>query len=322
MLMIACGGENKVDNKKPPEDKKILATVPIFNEDSAYAYIKAQVDMGPRIPNTEIHKKCADWLAEKLKSFGAEVFVQKVKLRAFNGTLLNAQNIIGSINTKANARILLCSHWDSRPWADNDADSTKWKTGVDAANDGAGGVGVLIEIARILQKNNPNIGVDILLIDAEDYGPPEFDRGNYPEESWGLGSQYWAKNPHVTNYKARFGILLDMVGVPNAHFARESFSEEYASDILTKVWSAATRAGYGNYFANEQGGAVNDDHLYINKYSQIPTIDIIHFDRSTKSGFYKYWHTSKDNMDGIDKKTLKAVGQTLLTVIFEEALPA
>ena len=114
----------------------------------------------------------------------------------------------------------------------------------------------------------------------------------------------------------------DMVGVPNGHFAREGFSEQYAPDILNKVWDAAHRAGYAGYFSEQQGGTVNDDHLYINKYIKIPTIDIIHHDPNTHSGFFEFWHTTKDNMDHIDRATLKAVGQTLLTVIFEEGLPA
>jgi hypothetical protein len=323
LLLMACGGQNNDgDNKKPIDDKKLKADVPVFNTDSAYAYTQVQVNMGPRVCNTAAHKKCGDWLEAKLKSFGAEVYLQPVKLRAYNGTLLNSINIIGTINPKAPARVLLCSHWDSRPYCDADEDSTKWKTPVDGANDGASGVGILLEIARILQTKNPNIGVDIIFLDAEDYGEPMFIKGDFPEETWGLGSQYWAKNPHVPNYKARFGILLDMATVANGHFAHESFSEQYASDIVSKVWSAAYRAGYGSYFVNEQGGAINDDHLYINKYSGIPTIDIIHYDKETRSGFFPYWHTSHDNMEHVDKQTMKAVGQTLLTVIFEEGLPS
>ncbi len=324
LLIASCGnnGDNNNGKNNPDTLKTVKADVPVFNADSAYNFIKTQVDMGPRIPNSAAHKKCSDWLEAKLKSFGAVVVSQVVRLRAFDGTVLNSRNIIGSINPDAPGRIMLCSHWESRPWSDNDPDSTKWKTPVDAANDGASGVGVLLELARQLQLRNPGIGVDIVLFDAEDYGEPMWDRGQYGDDTWGLGSQYWARNPHKANYSARFGILLDMVAVPSGRFAKEGFSMQYAPDVVAKVWDAASRAGYSNYFVNAQGGTVNDDHLYVNKYAGIPTIDIIHNDQNTRSGFFEYWHTSHDNMDHIDRSTLKAVGQTLLTVIFEEAKPA
>lgn len=324
LLAASCGnnGDNTNGNNNPDSLKTIKVNVPAFNADSAYNFVKAQVDMGPRVPNTAAHKKCGDWLEAKLRSFGAEVFSQQVRLRAFDGTVLNARNIIGSYNPQAPGRILLCAHWDSRPWSDNDPDSTKWKIPVDAANDGASGVGVLLEIARQIQLKNPGIGIDIVFFDAEDYGEPMWDKGQYTEETWGLGSQYWSKNPHKVNYRAKYGILLDMVGATNARFAKEGFSMQYASDVLAKVWDAASRAGYGSYFVNSQGGTVNDDHLYVNKYANIPTIDIIQYDPNTRSGFYPYWHTTKDNMEQIDRNTLKAVGQTLLTVIFEEGPPA
>jgi hypothetical protein len=323
VLLWGCGPENgKNGDPKPDTTKKVRANVPAFNADSAYFYVKAQVDMGPRVPNGEVHKQCSQWLEQKLTAFGAKVTMQPIKVRAFNGTMLNGYNIIGSYNPDASVRVMLCSHWDSRPWCDHDPDSTKWRTPVDGANDGASGVGVLLEVARILQKNNPGIGVDIIFFDAEDYGEPQWDSKQYSGDNWGLGSQYWAKNTHVANYSARYGILLDMVGVPSANFAQEGFSLQYAADIVSKVWSAGYRAGYDNYFVNTPGGMVNDDHLYVNKYARIPTIDVIHYDPNTQSGFFRYWHTSQDNMDHIDRNTLKAVGQTVLTVIFEEGLPS
>lgn len=315
-----CNSENTTNTTKNADT--LRTEVPVFNADSAYLYVKAQVEMGPRVPNSAVHKQCGDWLEARLKGFGAQVHRQEVKLRAFDGTMLNARNIVGSFNPDNPVRVMLCSHWDSRPWADNDADETRHKTPVDAANDGASGVGVLLEIARILQTNNPGIGVDIVFFDAEDYGEPMWDETEYNGDNWGLGSQYWAKNPHKAGYTARFGILLDMVGVENGNFAKEAFSMQYAPDIVSKVWSAAFRAGYGNYFPNTDGGAINDDHLYVNKYAGIPTIDIIHHDPQSKTGFFPWWHTTHDTMEHVDKATLKAVGQTLLTVLFEEGLPA
>ncbi|HOY32326.1 MAG TPA: M28 family peptidase [Bacteroidales bacterium] len=319
-IFSSCG-----NSKKKTADEKTIKTlgpkvqVPVFNEDSAYLFVKTQTDFGPRVPNTEAHSRCAVWLEQILKSYTTEVMVQKGKVRAYNGSLLNMKNIIASFNVDAPGRIMLCSHWDSRPYADWDEDEAMRRTPIDGANDGASGVGVLIEVARILSLNKTNLGVDIIFFDAEDYGEPQDDNAEYKEDNWGLGSQFWAKNPHVPGYKAKYGILLDMVGVTNANFTKEGFSMEYAPDVVNKVWDAASRIGYGGHFSNEQTNPITDDHYYINKISGIPTIDIIHHDMQTNSGFYKYWHTTNDNLENVDKNSLKAVGQTILTVIYEES---
>jgi len=321
LILVSCNNSNK----KPVADDKAnkatgaKVTVPVFNEDSAYTFVKIQTDFGPRVTNTEAHGKCAVWLEQKMKSYTNNVTVQKAKVRAYNGTTLNMKNIIASFNPDAPGRIMLCSHWDSRPYADWDEDKSKNRTPIDGANDGASGVGVLMEIARIISTNKINIGLDIIFFDAEDYGEPQDDNKKYDEDNWGLGSQYWAKNPHVHGYTAHYGILLDMVGVENANFTKEGFSMEYAPDVMNKVWDAASRIGYSGNFSNTQTNPITDDHYYVNKIIGIPTIDIIHYDSQTSSGFYKYWHTTKDNLENVDKKSLKAVGQTLLTVIYEES---
>ncbi len=291
--------------------------VPAFNSDSAYAYVKAQVDFGPRVPNTAEHKKCAVYLADKLRAFGAAVTEQRATLKAFDGTKLDAVNIIGVYNPDAQRRVLLFAHWDSRPWCDQDADPANHKKPVLGANDGASGVGVLLEMARQFNARKPDIGVDIIFFDAEDYGAPEGVPGN-TEDSWCLGTQYWCASPHVPGYQARYGILLDMVGAPGATFYKEQISMYYAPNIVEKVWSVAQKLGFGNYFVNEQGGGVTDDHVYVNKLLQIPSIDIIHYNSNSGHGFGDYWHTVNDNMDNIDKNTLYAVGTTLLNVVYSE----
>jgi len=300
-------------------EKKVTVIVPDFNADSAYAFVKAQVDFGPRVPNTAAHEKCAGYLTGKLKTYCQIVTIQKGTVKAFNGTLLQFQNIIASWRPDSNNRILLCAHWDSRPFADHDPDVKNRKKPIDAANDGASGVGVLLEIARQLNLKQPEIGIDILFFDVEDYGPPQEERTQpNTEELWGLGSQYWSKNPHKSGYFAKYGILLDMVGAPGATFLMEGISMQYAREIVKQVWESASRIGYSGYFLTEQGGSITDDHIPINQILNIPTIDIIHQVKNSESGFYPYWHTTKDNLDAIDKLTLKAVGQTLLTVIYEE----
>jgi Zn-dependent M28 family amino/carboxypeptidase len=321
-MVVSCGG--KKNNSDGTDTTKIVTdvNVPTFNSDSAYNYIKAQVDFGSRVPNSDAHKKCADYLIAKLKSFTKDVVVQEAKVKSFDGKTLNIKNIVASFKPGNNNRIFISSHWDSRPFADQDADVKNHKTPILGANDGASGVGIIIELARLLSINPPPIGVDLVLFDAEDYGQPENSGYAEMEDSWCLGSQYWAKNPHVKDYYAKFGILLDMVGGEGATFTMEGTSMQYAPDIMKNIWDTASRIGYSDYFLYSKTGAITDDHVYINEYAKIPTIDIIHHDSSTPSGFYKYWHTLKDDMDGINKNTLNAVGQTLLTVIFQEEATA
>lgn len=316
VAMVACS--NKSRNNADSEGKQPQSTVnvPQFDADSAYQYVKAQVDFGPRVPNTAAHRACGEYLVKKLEQFGATVCSQQVDLIAYDGTLLKARNIIGSYKPETKKRILLLSHWDSRPWADADPDEKNRHTPILGANDGASGVGVLLEIARQLHKQQPELGIDIVLVDAEDYGPHQSYEGTHKEEQWALGSQYWAQNPHVQGYNARFGILLDMVGAKDATFLYEGYSEEFAKGINRKVWNTANNLGYGRYFVKERGNTVTDDHLFVNRSARIPTIDIIQC--SEETGFYENWHTLKDNMDGIDRNTLKAVGQTIMEVIYKE----
>ena len=321
-IVLLLGGCNQQVKQKTAQadstTNKSSVAVPSFNEDTAYEAVRVQLAFGPRVPNTPAHEKCATWLINKLKIYTPDVIVQQGKIKAFNGTPLNFQNIIASWKPGTNNRILLCAHWDSRPWADHDPDPKNRQKPVDAANDGASGVGVLMEVARQLSLVSPPIGVDIILFDVEDFGPPEGTKLANADQYWGQGAQYWANNPHKTDYFARYGILLDMIGAKNATFLMEGLSMEYASNIVNSVWKTGNRIGYSSYFLFEQGGYITDDHVPLNKIRNIPTIDMIHLDKNSETGFYPYWHTTGDTFDKIDKNTLKVVGQTLLTVIFEE----
>ena len=316
LAFIACSNNTKKASDDTEATAENAVNVPLFNADSAYQYVKAQVDFGPRVPNTKAHVDCGNYLADKLTEFGAKVTNQYVDLPAYTGTLLKARNIIGSYKPDTKKRIVLFSHWDSRPWADADPDAKKHYTPILGANDGASGVGVLLEIARHLQKQLPEMGIDIVFVDAEDYGTHQAYNGPHKEEYWGLGSQYWARNPHVQGYNARFGILLDMVGGKNAEFRYEGLSHEVAPNVNEKVWKTANALGFGRHFVQKKGGFVTDDHTFINKYSKVPTIDIVPY--YPEGDFFEHWHTVKDDMDAIDKATLQAVGQTVMQVIYSE----
>lgn len=313
LLALACNnsdknGQNTVSGSDTlqVEKPKVTAT---FNEDSAYWYVKQQVDFGPRMPGSKGYNQCYKFLVTHFKQLADTLYLQSSTAQTYDKKTIPVQNIIASFNPKAERRILLCAHWDTRPFADqDDVDQDKPILG---ANDGASGVGVLMEVAAQLRKKPLDIGIDIILFDAEDWG----DNSGQVENSFCLGSQYWGNNLHVPHYKADFGILLDMVGAPNALFGYEGYSLAQASTYLSLVWNTAAENGYGNYFKSFDRGAVTDDHVYVMKATRIPMIDIIDTDPSTSSHFGKYWHTHDDNMNAIDKKTLKAVGHTLMTVI-------
>ena len=277
-----------------------------FNADSAYQYVARQVAFGPRVPNTEAHKKTGDWLSTELRRHGAKVIEQKANLTAFDGTVLNARNIFGQFNPQASDRILLLAHWDCRPWADQDPDPAKRNLPVDGANDGASGVGVLLEIARQLSLSKTGKGVDILFVDAEDWGTEGDD------QSWALGAKYFAEHLPIEGYSPQVGVLLDMVGGKDAQFCREYYSEQSAPQVAEAIWAAAGSLGYRNMFRNQMGSAILDDHIQLIR-AGIPAIDIIEYHPEGDSGFNHRWHTTSDNMDGISKETLNAVGTTILT---------
>lgn len=321
--VASCGGNSakRASVRTAPEEPAQTAPVivPQFNADSAFCYVSRQVDFGPRVPNTAAHKACAGWLADKLRQFGAETVVQNIQVTAFDGTIINGFNIIGQYRPELKKRVIICSHWDSRPWADNDPDPANHRTPVDAADDGASGVGVILEIARQMQIQLPEIGVDCIFFDAEDWGPGPEWKGTERSEYWGLGTQYWARRKHRPDYNARFAILLDMVGGQNAVFYREAYSEHYAAGIVDKVWKAAAATGNARFFANETSGYVTDDHVFINAVAKIPAIDIIPYHPDCEqSSFGPTWHTVSDDMEHIDRQTLQAVGQTIMQVVYNE----
>lgn len=317
LLLFAACDSQPPEPSIPKAQPISLVDAPDFNADTAYYFIQKQVDFGPRVPNTPEHEACRDWLAETLGGFADTIYLQHADLKAFDGTILKSTNIIASFNDDAKRRIILAAHWDTRPFADQEEDKSRKNEPILGANDGASGVGVLLEIARILHENPIDIGIDIILFDSEDYGQPSFSNLPYVPDSYCLGSQYWAANPHKKDYSANFGILLDMVGAKDALFTHEGTSVYYAKSYLNKVWSIARVIGYSDYFAFQETPPITDDHLYINKIAGIPTIDIIQYDRATKTGFGHYWHTHKDDMSIIDKNTLKAVGQTVTQVVYQ-----
>lgn len=309
---------NKAEVSETEDIEKVQPVGPDFNADSAYIYLQEQCDFGPRTMNSTAHDKCEKWIIQKFEQYGCKVTTQKATLNGYDGTPLRSTNIMASYNPKATTRIMFCAHWDCRPWADNDPDSTNWHKPIVAANDAASGVGVMIELARILKGSGLELGVDFICFDAEDYGTPQWFEGEDPGDTWALGAQYFANNL-PEGYAPRYGILLDMVGGVGAKFYREGMSMQYAPAIVKKVWNAARQVGYGSYFPKDDGGMITDDHIPVNQTANIPCIDVIpYYPDCAQSSFGPTWHTIADNMDNIDKNTLKAVGQTMVQVLFTE----
>ncbi|ASZ10466.1 M28 family peptidase [Chitinophaga pendula] len=309
IYLAACQSTGKKEEQAGNETPATTNSIPIpaFQADSAYAYTQKQVSFGPRIPGTPAQQQCADWLLSAFRPLADTVYVQRTTVDAPGKKGVPCINIIATFNPAATQRILLLAHWDTRPHADQDA-FDKQKT-LDGADDGASGVGLLLEAARQFHLQKPTIGVDILLTDVEDMGVSE------NEDSYCLGTQYWAKNPHVPGYKANYGILFDMVGGRGSQFYMEAASRQYAYGPMKAFWDVANSLGYSDLFRYENNGAgITDDHIYVNTLAKIPTFDIIAL--QANGGFAPHWHTQNDNISVIDPRTLKAVGQTLLQVIY------
>ena len=321
IISIVLGCYSCSTTKKSQTTEQSVVSVE-FNADSAYAFCAAQCDFGPRTMNSEAHERCAQWIQQQFEQYGYSVQLQKADLKGYDGTILKSTNIIASQKLTANsqqpeARIFICAHWDSRPWADNDPDEANWRKPVMAANDGASGVAVMLELARLLQQNDSaRMAVDFICFDAEDWGIPQWEN-DVDGDSWALGAQYWANSQEPKAKSYQFGILLDMVGGQGAKFYREIFSLKYAHNIVERVWQAANTAGYASIFPYLDGGQITDDHVPVNEKAGIPCIDIInHYPDCEQSSFGPTWHTVNDDMQHIDKNTLKAVGQTLVQLIY------
>ena len=323
-FLCGCG-----TTKKQVEQQPIVNIQ--FNADSAYQFCAAQCDFGPRTMNSEAHERCAQWISQKFQQYGYTVELQKADLKGYDGTILKSTNIIASSQPSTPnsqlPKVLICAHWDSRPWADNDPDSANWRKPVMAANDGASGVAVMLELARLIQQHDSlNVAVDFICFDAEDWGIPQWDETGDGTDSWALGAQYWAKKyqekslhsqPSTLNYQ--YAILLDMVGGQGAKFYQEGYSKQKAGRIVEKIWRAAHAPGYGSTFPMQESGFVTDDHVPVNDIANIPCVDIInHYPDCPQSSFGPTWHTVNDDMQHIDKNTLQAVGQTLLQVLYNE----
>ena len=302
-------------------DTIALAAAPTFCADSAMSYVQAQCDFGPRVPGSEAHRACGDWIAQQFRNLGADIVEQRTTLVGYDGQNMPCRNIGASFGIDFADRILFTAHWDSRAWADNDPDSDNHHTPVLAANDGASGVAVMLEMARQLQSSPVGFGIDFVCFDCEDQGRPQWAdevEGDDEVDFWCLGSRYWSEQALTTGYTARYAVNLDMVGGRGARFLMEGFSRHYAQPLVNMVWHLAVQLGYGEFFVLRDAGYVTDDHLPLNRIAHIPAIDIIPNSDDAASSFGPTWHTVSDTPENIDPAALTAVGQTLLQLIYND----
>lgn len=294
---------------------------PAFSSDSAYSYVARQVSFGPRVPGTESHEACAQWLVSSLERMGASVEWQRGTMTDYQGQEVPVKNIIAHLGSRSmNNRILLAAHYDTRPWSDEEVDYEQRFVPIDGANDGASGVGVLLEVARRLGQLQQDTtmalpGVDIVLFDVEDMGTPDFYTGAQKANTWCLGSQFWASLRPIRPERYSFGIVLDMVGAPDAVFPMEAYSMQYADGYVQKIWRTAAELGYGSLFARKKAYPVVDDHYYVNTMAGIPCVDVIHYNARSDQGFPFWWHTREDGMQHVSATTLQAVGEVVLAVV-------
>ena len=317
LLLLLC-----VSCVKQQQSSTTNSQLSTFSADSAYTYIAQQLAFGARVPGTQAHEACGDWLVNELARHGAQVKNQHGTMTNYAGKPQAIRNIVAILEGNTSHAILLCAHWDCRPWSDEEELYEDRFEPVMGANDGASGVGVILEMVRQLSirksKGEFIPTVQVVFFDCEDMGTPAHFTGSQRDHTWCLGSQYWAQQLKIQNskFKINYGVLLDMVGDPSATFPKEYFSMQYAGGYVEQLWRTAQRLGYGRYFVQQATYyPITDDHYYVNTIAGIPCVDIIDYKTNTETGFAEWWHTQHDDIQNINKQTLQAVGETVLTTI-------
>ena len=256
----------------------------VFDENQAYQDVKTQLDFGPRVVGSAAHERAVAWMVSELKAAGWQVEVQSTTYQGHP-----VENVIGKRGT-GTPWIILGAHYDSRMYASQDPDPAKRTDPVPGANDGASGVAVLLELARILPKDL-NKQVWLVMIDAE-------DNGEIAGWDWLLGSEAFVAS---LKEKPNAAVIIDMIG--DAHL--DIYQERNSNPAMNRaIWQTASDLGYGQEFIPQYKFSMLDDHTPFLQ-AGIPAVDVIDFD-------YPYWHTTQDTLDKVSAKSLKVVGDTLL----------
>ncbi len=305
VLLAGCDSD-----EAPRQDSGRAAAVgdagepaPAFDGDAAFELLERQVEFGPRVPNTPGHLRQLEWMTAYLRERSDTVALQEFEHTTVDGEELSLTNVFARFAPERPDRILLLAHWDTRPTADQASDTELRDQPIPGANDGASGVAVLLRLADVLSRHSPPLGVDILLVDGEDYGPEA--------EDMYLGAKHFAANP-PPGYRPLYGVLLDMIADRDPRFRVEGYSRQYAPEVVDRVWRTAEELGWGDIFVREEGPSIQDDHVPLNR-AGIRTIDIIDFEYGPGN---RYWHTPSDDLERVAPLGLQAVGDVLTTLIF------
>jgi glutaminyl-peptide cyclotransferase len=276
---------------------------PDFPADTAFKLLAQQVAFGPRIPGQPGHERQLQWMRSYLAARADSLEVQGFTTTTTGGETLHLTNLIAHFQPERQDRVLLITHWDTRPLADQSADEADRQKPVPGANDGASGTAVLMQLADMLKKQPPPVGVDLLFVDGEDYGPSTADMF--------LGATYFVQHLPA-GYKPLYGVLLDMIGDQQLHIPVEGYSAQNAPEVVQRVWSVARDLGYGDVFVPDAGGAISDDHVALNQ-GGIRTIDLIDFDYGPGN---RFWHTPQDLPENTSAKSLGIVGEVMAELVY------
>jgi glutaminyl-peptide cyclotransferase len=271
-----------------------------FNGQTAFAYIERQMAFGPRVPNTPGHQRTGDWLEAQLRERADTVAVQAFTQRTSRGVTLRLRNFFARFRPQATERVLFVAHWDTRPKADKSANLGQQQLPVPGANDGASGVALLLGVADVLKARAPEIGVDLLFVDGEDWG----DFSDSTETL--LGSRYFAAH-QPPGYTTLFAVVFDMVGDKDLQFLQEGYSISRAPEVVQRVWDTAQRLGYGRVFVPRAGEAFTDDHVPLQQ-AGIRAIDVIDFT-------FPHHHTTEDTIDKVSAASLQIVGDVAVALV-------
>ncbi len=301
-LVVGCRGDAKVGTAAQPGAAASSATSTGFDGNAAYRYAKAQVDFGPRVPGTPAARQAGDWIIRQMRARADTVIVQSFTYTTADGKKLPLRNILARFRPELSERVLYLTHWDSRPKSESAATEAEKKMPVPGANDGASGVGMFVALGDVLKKTKPNVGVDLLFTDGEDYGefgPPQVDVL--------IGAKYFATHLPSPGYKPLYGVLWDMIGDADLRIPYEMLSFQQAPEVVSRVWQTAADLGHGDVFVQESGGDVTDDHIPLLNVG-LRVIDVIDLT-------YPAHHTPQDTMDKISAKSLATVGDVATALV-------
>jgi Zn-dependent M28 family amino/carboxypeptidase len=275
-----------------------------FDGATAMAYVERQVGFGPRVPNTEGHRRTGDWIEAHLRGTADAVEVQSWDHVTLTGDTLRMRNFIGRFRPEAAERVLLLAHWDTRPRADKEANLGRQQQPIPGANDGASGVAVLLAVADVLKATPPGVGVDLLFVDGEDYGT------DFSGPDCLIGARYYARALPRDRHPL-YAVLFDMVGDADLRFYPEANSVNGAPEVVTRVWNTARDLGYGRVFSDDRQVSLTDDHVPLLE-AGIRAIDVIDV---LGAGGYQAWHTTGDTIDKISARTLARVGAVAMELL-------